>query len=76
VVYKTVKQPNPLMIVVLVLAAFQVYAAIVREKDDQKFSDVTLTQRAAIATVYFALVVFLGHQTYLALDRLSSMTGK
>ena len=76
VVYKTIKQPNPLMIVVLVLAAFQVYASIVREKDDQKFYDVTLTQRAGIATVYFALVVFLGHQTYLALDRLSSMTGK
>jgi Zn-dependent protease len=76
VVYKTVKQPNPLMIVVLVLAAFQVYASIVREKDDQKFYDVTLMQRAGIATVYFALVVFLGHQTYLALDRLSSMTGK
>jgi Zn-dependent protease len=76
VVYKTVKQPNPLMIVVLILAAFQVYASIVREKDDQKFYDVTFTQRAGIATVYFALVVFLGHQTYLALDRLSSMTGK
>ncbi|HEX7190478.1 MAG TPA: site-2 protease family protein [Thermoanaerobaculia bacterium] len=74
VVYKTVKQPNPLMIVVLVLAAFQVYASIVREKDDQQFYNVTLTQRAGIATVYFALVVFLGHQTYLALDRLSSMT--
>lgn len=76
VVYKTFKQPNPLMIVVLVLAAFQVYASIVRERDDQKFYDVTLTQRAGIATVYFALVVFLGHQTYLALDRLSSMTAK
>lgn len=76
VVYKTVKQPNPLMIVILVLAAFQIYASIIREKDDQKFYDVTLTQRAGIATVYFALVVFLGHQTYLALDRLSSMTAK
>ena len=41
VVYKTIKQPNPLMIVVLVLAAFQVYASIVRERDDQKFYDVT-----------------------------------
>ncbi len=76
VVYKAFTQPNPLMIVVLVLAAFQVYASIKREKDEQRFYDVTLTQRAAIATVYFALVVFLGHQTYLALDRLRAMSAK
>ena len=64
------------MIVVLVLAAFQVYASIVREKDDHQFYDVTLTQRAGIATAYFGLVVFLGHQTYLALDRLASLTAR
>jgi Zn-dependent protease len=71
VIYKTIKQPNPLMILILVLAAFQVYASIVREKDDKSFYDVTFAQRAAIAVPYFALVVFLGHQTYLALDRLA-----
>lgn len=76
VIYKTFKQPNPLMILVLILAAFQVYASIVREKDDSKFYDVTLAQRAAIAIPYFALVVFLGHQTYLALDRLALLSAK
>jgi Zn-dependent protease len=75
VIYKTFKQPNPLMIMVLILAAFQVYASIVREKDEKAFYDVTLTQRAAIAVAYFALVVFLGHQTYLALERISAMSG-
>src|SRR5689334_8156496 len=33
VIYKTFTQPNPLMIAVLILAAFQVYASIVRETD-------------------------------------------
>lgn len=69
-VYKTYQQPNPLMILVLLLVAFQVYASIVRE-DDESFYDVTLGQRAAIAAAYFILVVFLGHQTYLALSRLA-----
>lgn len=72
-VYKAVKQPNPLMILILVLAAFQVYASIVREKEDKAFYDVTLAQRAAVAAFYFALVVFLGHQTYRALDRLAML---
>jgi Zn-dependent protease len=72
-VYKTIKQPNPLMILILVLAAFQVYASIVREKEERAFYDVTLGQRAGIAVAYFALVVFLGHQTYMALDRVAML---
>lgn len=72
-IYKTIKQPNPLVILILVLSAFQVYAAIVREKDDKTFYDVTLGQRFAIAFAYFALTLFLGHQTYLALDRLAAL---
>jgi len=74
-VYQTIKRPNPLMIVILVLAVFQVYASIVREKDDAKFYDVTLGQRAAIAVFYFALVAFLSHQAYRAFDRLTSPAG-
>jgi len=72
-VYKAVKQPNPLMILVLLLVAFQVYASIVREKDDKSFYNVTLGQRAGIAAAYFVLVAFLGHQTYLALTRLTAL---
>ena len=69
-VYKVWDQPNPLTIVILVLAAFQVYASIVREQTDADFYEVTPMQRTAIAVLYFALVIFLGHQTYMTLDRL------
>jgi Zn-dependent protease len=70
VVYKVFDQPNPLTIVIAVLAAFQVYASIVREATDKRFYEVTAPQRAAIAVLYFALVIFLGHQTYMTYDRL------
>jgi Zn-dependent protease len=70
VVYKVVSQPNPLVIVIAILAAFQVYASIIREKTDEHFYEVTLFQRAAIAVLYFALVIFLAHQTWMAYDRL------
>jgi hypothetical protein len=72
-VYKVYKQPNPLMLLVLLLVAFQVYASILREKDDKAFYDVTAGQRAAIAIAYFALVVFLGHQTWICLERLQEL---
>jgi len=70
VLIKTWRQPNLLMILLVLLAAFQVYAAIVRDRDDKAFYDVTLGQRAGIAAAYFALVIFLGHQTYMAATRL------
>jgi Zn-dependent protease len=73
-VYKVVKQPNPLMLIVLLLVAFQVYASIQREKDDSSFYDVTISRRAAIAVTYFFLVVFLGHQTWMTLNRLSELS--
>jgi len=73
-VYKAIKQPNPLIFLILFLAAFQVYASIVREKEDKAFYDVTVGQRAGVAFFYFALVVFLGHQTYMALGRMSMIT--
>jgi Zn-dependent protease len=69
-VYKVWDQPNPLTILILVLAVFQVYASLDREKTDAEFYEVTGGQRAAIAVLYFALVIFLGHQTYMTLDRL------
>src|SRR5437762_3678578 len=61
-VYKVVKQPNPLMLLIILLVAFQVYLSIVREKDDKAFYDVTISQRVFIAIAYFGLVIFLGHQ--------------
>jgi hypothetical protein len=70
IIYQVVDQPNPVTILIAVLAAFQVYASIVREKTDARFYEITLLQRAAIAVLYFALVIFLGHQTWMAYDRL------
>jgi len=73
-VYKVLTQPNPLMLVILLLVAFQVYASIAREKDDRSFYDVTMSQRAAIAIAYFSLVLFLGHQTWITLNRLGALS--
>jgi Zn-dependent protease len=69
-IYQAVKRPNPLMVVILVLAAFQVYASIMREKDDKKFYEISGAQRAFVAFAYFALVFFLGHQTFMTATRL------
>jgi Zn-dependent protease len=73
-VYRVLKQPNPLMLVILLLVAFQVYASIAREKNDSSFYNVTASQRAAIAIVYFSLVFFLGHQTWTTLNRLGALS--
>jgi Zn-dependent protease len=72
-VYKVVKQPNPLMLLIVLLATFQVYLSIIREKDDKAFYDVTVAQRVFVAIAYFALVIFLGHQTYVNLNRLAAL---
>ena len=72
-VYKVYKQPNPLLIAILVLAAFQVYASILREKED-RFYEISAAQRAAVAIAYFSLVIFLGHQTFMAFTRIGSLT--
>lgn len=70
--YKTISQPNPLMFIILILAAFQVYVSIVRE-GSKEFYEVTGSQRAAVAIAYFSMVVFLGHQTYMAFHRLQAL---
>jgi Zn-dependent protease len=70
VAYKVYDQPNPLTLAIAVLAAFQVYASIVRERTDPHFYEIPGGRRAAIACLYFALVIFLGHQTWMAYDRL------
>lgn len=72
-VYKVFDQPNPLTILIALLATFQVYASIVREKTDKHFYEVTAAQRAFIAVLYFALVIFLGHQTWITYDRLEML---
>jgi Zn-dependent protease len=73
VVYKLLDQPNPLTILIAVLAAFQVYASIVREKNDVHYYEITAARRALVAVVYFGLVIFLGHQTWMAYSRLEML---
>jgi Zn-dependent protease len=70
IIYKVFDQPNLLTILIGILAAFQVYASIIREKTDKRFYEITFSQRAGIAALYFALVLFLGHQTWMAYGRL------
>src|SRR6202171_6388947 len=72
--YKVIKQPNLLLVLVVVLVAFQVYASIVREHDDKHFYEIPLSPRAFVAAAYFALVIFLGHQTYVTLNRLAALS--
>jgi Zn-dependent protease len=67
--YKTVTHPNVLLVLILLLSLFQVYASIMREKGEE-FYRVSGTQRGAVAVAYFSLVIFLGHQTLMAFDRL------
>ena len=73
VLYKLLQQPNPLIILIAVLAAFQIYASILREKNDPRFYEITPGQRAGIAVLYFALVIFLGHQTWMSYSRLEML---
>jgi len=70
--YKTIMHPNVLLVLILLLAAFQVYASIVREKSEE-FYRVTGGQRAAVAVAYFSLVIFLGHQALMTFDRLGTI---
>jgi Zn-dependent protease len=70
--YNTFRKPNPLMFIVLILAAVQVYISIVRE-GSKEFYEVSGSQRAAVAIAYFSLVVFLGHQAYMTFHRLAAL---
>jgi Zn-dependent protease len=71
--YSTYQRPNPLMLIILLLAAFQVYASILREQDDKAFYEITGAQRIAVAVAYFSLVLFLGHQTWMTHARLVTL---
>ena len=73
--YNVFKQPNLLLVLVVLLVAFQVYASIVREHEDRNFYEIPFSQRAFVAAAYFGLVIFLAHQTYVTLNRLEALAG-
>jgi Zn-dependent protease len=70
--YKTITHPNVLLVLILLLSLFQVYASIMREKGEE-FYRITGPQRGAVAVAYFSLVIFLGHQALMAFDRLGAI---
>lgn len=63
---------NPLMIVILLLAAFQVYKAVTEDRESS-FYDVSVMQRAGVAAVYFSLLLFLGYQTIATHSRIETL---
>lgn len=58
----TLWQPNPILIVLIVLSFFQIYRAIGEERR-RRFYNVTVAQRGRIAAIYFILVTFLAYET-------------
>jgi len=71
-VWMFLRQKNPLMIVILILAAFQVYKAVMEDRSSE-FYNVSLGQRAVVATVYFSLLLFLGYQTITTHNRIEAL---
>lgn len=58
--YMMVRWRSPLLLLVLLVALFQVYKAITEERNDV-FYELTTGQRVSIAAAYFSLVLFLGY---------------
>src|SRR5438445_10736936 len=54
-IYKVLKQPNPLMLLIIVLVAFLGYLSIVREKDDKAFYDLNIGHRVVLYYTYISL---------------------
>lgn len=58
--YMMVRWKSPLLLLVLLVALFQVYKAITEERNDV-FYELTTAQRVSVAAAYFSLVLFLGY---------------
>ena len=63
---------NPLMLVILILSGFQMYKAVVEDRESS-FYNVSIAQRAGIAAVYFSLLLFLGYQTIVTHGRIEAL---
>jgi Zn-dependent protease len=58
-----VRWRSPLLLLILVLAAWQIYLAVTQVRDDVYYA-ITAAQRTTVAVLYFSLVIFLGYMTY------------
>ena len=57
--YMMVRWHSPLLLLILILAAYQVYKAVTEVRDDVYY-EITAAQRMGVAGLYFGLVAFLG----------------
>lgn len=71
-VWMFLRYRNPLMVVILLLAAFQVYKAVTEDRESS-FYDVSVMQRAGVAALYFSLLLFLGYQTIVTHSRIQAL---
>lgn len=62
---------SPMLIFILILGLFQIYRGVRRPR--RLFYKVTVAQRTAIATIYFALVLFLGYATVVTHEQLLAL---
>lgn len=62
---------SPMLIFILVLGLFQIYRGV--RRPHRLFYKITAMQRAAIATAYFALVLFLGYATVVTHEQLLAL---
>lgn len=62
---------SPLLIFIMILGMFQIYRTI--KRPHRFFYNVTMAQRAAIASIYFSLVLFLGYATVVTHEQLLAL---
>ncbi len=72
--YMMVRWRSPLLLLVLLLALFQIYKAITEERNEV-FYDLRMNQRATIAAAYFSLVLFLGYASVATHRHLLTLQG-
>lgn len=72
--YMMVRWRSPLLLLVLLLALFQIYKAVTEERNEV-FYDLRMNQRATIAAAYFSLVLFLGYASVATHRHLLTLQG-
>lgn len=72
--YMMVRWSSPLLLLILILAAFQIYKAVTEVRDDVYY-EITAAQRTAVAGLYFGLVAFLGWLSMLTHECLLLLQG-
>ncbi len=72
--YMMIRWRSPLLLLVLIVALYQVYKTITEERNDV-FYDLRMNQRVTIAAAYFSLVLFLGYASVATHRHLLTLQG-